>query len=81
MKQMNELVDMKYLLRRLFIILHGWRNLLDFLVGFLWITLLFSMFDWKGNLLVAIDYGRQLCFLSVLWGYLMDYIRFLKNIF
>ena len=40
---MNKLVDLRWLQHR-FLILHGWQSLVDFIVGFLWITILFSIF-------------------------------------
>ena len=35
MKLVNELIDLKCLHYRLFLILHGWQNLVDFMVDFL----------------------------------------------
>ena len=41
MKLVNELVDLMYLLPRLFLVLDGWQDLANFIVIFLWITLSF----------------------------------------
>ena len=41
---MNKLANFRCLQHRSFLILHGWQNMMDFIEGFLWITLSFSIF-------------------------------------
>ena len=43
MELVNELIDLKCLKNKLFLILYGCQNLVDFIVGFLWNILLFSI--------------------------------------
>ena len=41
MKLMNKLVDLKGLQQNLLLIFHDWQKFVDFILVFLWITLLF----------------------------------------
>ena len=72
---MNELVDLRCLQHRMFLILHDYQSFVDFIVGFPWISLLllycccYSSFLWGyliNDRLVCLDFEKYLLILDLL---------------